>query len=96
MASSGSMILATPSPLPSTPAVSQVEGRNCIGPSAPAVDGPMFSPWFDSTCPTAANTYQSSPNPYFRADVLYSILYCVLEIGPTGLATICWRAIPNS
>src|SRR5215218_10998148 len=49
MASSGSIMLATPSPLPSTPELSHVEGRNCMGPIAPALEGPMFRPCSDST-----------------------------------------------
>jgi hypothetical protein len=66
--------LATPSPLPSTPEVSQVEGRNCIGAIAPAVEGPRLVPWPDSTFATAARTYQSSPNPYRLAASLYNFL----------------------
>jgi len=68
MASSGSITLATPSPSPSTPEVSHVDGMNCIGRIAPALDGPMVWPWFDSTFPTATSMYQSGPNPYFVAD----------------------------
>ena len=81
-------MLATPSPLPSTPEVSQVDGKNCIGPIAPAVDGPMFAPWPDSTIPTAARMYQSSPNPYSLADCMYSFLYALFEIGSTAWATM--------
>lgn len=70
MASSGSIMFASLSPFPSTPYCAQVEGRNCIGPIAPALEGPMFSPWSDSTLPTAASTYQSSANSYRFAAAL--------------------------
>ena len=41
-----------------------------MGPIAPALEGPMFPPWSDSTLPTAASMYQSGPNPYSLADAL--------------------------
>src|SRR5215470_8610269 len=48
---------ATPSPLPSVPYWSQVEGMNCIQPIAPAELGPMFRPKFDSILLIAASTF---------------------------------------
>src|SRR5215210_7092908 len=89
------MMLALPSPFPSTPEAAHVDGRNCMGPMAPALEGPMFCPWLDSTCPTAARTYQSLPNPYFSADSLYSLMYSRFGIGATGRAKISSRAMPS-
>jgi hypothetical protein len=43
MASLGFILLTTPSPFASTLAVSHLEGRNCTGPVAPALEGPMFA-----------------------------------------------------
>jgi hypothetical protein len=93
MASLGSMIFATLSWLPSIPYTLQVEGRNCIGPRAPALEGPMFCPWFDSTSPTAASMYQSLPKPYFLAAFLYRWRYSLGGSLGTGYAAICPRAI---
>ena len=36
--------MTTPSPFLSTLAFSHLEGGNCIGPVAPALEGPMFAP----------------------------------------------------
>lgn len=38
-----------------------VDGRNCIGPRAPAVDRPSLMPSALSICPIAASTVQGSP-----------------------------------
>ncbi len=46
----------------------QVEGRNCMGPSAPALDGPMLLPSPLSICPMAASTVQDRPGQYRAAD----------------------------
>ena len=56
------------SPKPSVPQVRQVDGRNCIGPRAPAVDGPSFCPSADSIWPMAASTVHDSPGQYWAAD----------------------------
>jgi hypothetical protein len=67
------MMLGGPvSPNPSIPHIRQVDGRNCIGPSAPAVDGPMFWPSADSIWPMAASTVQDSPGQYRAAESLKS------------------------
>src|ERR1700733_1484886 len=72
-ASNGFMMFGLPvSPNPSTPQVRQVDGRNCIGPSAPAVDGPMFWPSSDSIWPMAASTVQDKPGQYLAAESLKS------------------------
>ena len=55
-------------PNPSIPQTAQVDGRNCIGPSAPALDGPMFVPSALSIWPIAASTVQDSPGQYRAAD----------------------------
>src|SRR5919199_2374407 len=52
---------ATPSPSPSVPQRSHVEGMNCIQPTAPAELGPMLRPKFDSTLLIAASTCQGMP-----------------------------------
>ena len=56
------------SPNASMPQTRQVDGRNCIGPSAPALDGPVFAPSPLSICPIAASTVQDSPGQYCAAD----------------------------
>ena len=55
MASAGSMML------PPSPNSAQVEGSNCIGPSAPALEGPSSAPKPDSSKPIAARTGQGMP-----------------------------------
>ena len=62
------MFGAPVSPKPSMPQVAHVDGRNCIGPRAPAVDGPVFWPSADSIWPIAASTVQDSPGQYPAAD----------------------------
>src|SRR6266511_277292 len=57
MASAAEYGSAVPSPFPSRPQLLHVEGRNCMGPIAPAEDGPMFAPCPDSTAPTPARTF---------------------------------------
>src|SRR4028119_668073 len=82
MASSGSMILVTPSWLPSTPNCCQVEGRNCIGPIAPALEGPMFSPWFDSATNSSENVpVLGEPIPLRRriVDLDVSLIWDLLD-----------------
>jgi len=56
------------SPKAVVPHTCQVEGRNCIGPSAPALDGPMLAPKPLSICPMAASTVQDRPGQYRAAD----------------------------
>ena len=50
------------------PQRAQVDGRNCIGPSAPADDGPVFCPSALSIWPMAASTVQDSPGQYSLAE----------------------------
>ena len=59
-------------PNPSMPHSAQVEGRNCIGPSAPALDGPSLAPSPLSISLIAASTVQDMPGQYFAADSRYS------------------------
>src|SRR5436305_14901615 len=58
-------------PNPSVPQLRQVDGRNCIGPSAPADDGPSLAPSALSTSPMAASTVQDRPGQYSAADSWY-------------------------
>src|SRR5260370_8026318 len=57
-------------PNPSVPHMAQVEGRNCIGPSAPALDGPSLAPSPLSISPIAASTVQDRPGQYCAAEAL--------------------------
>ena len=59
------------------PHSAQVDGRNCIGPSAPALDGPSLAPSPLSISLIAASTVQDRPGQYFAADSLYSIMRLV-------------------
>src|SRR5438128_11932959 len=52
---------AMPSPSASTPQRNQVEGMNCIQPTAPAELGPMLCPKLDSILLIAARTCQGIP-----------------------------------
>src|SRR5712692_4132519 len=73
-ASSGFMMSGGPGwPNAVMPHAAQVDGRNCIGPSAPALDGPLLAPLPLSISPIAASTVQDMPGQYFAADALYSI-----------------------
>ena len=58
-------------PNPTMPHSAQVAGMNCIGPSAPALDGPSLAPLPLSISPIAASTVQDMPGQYFAADALY-------------------------
>src|ERR1700733_7698197 len=60
------------SPKPSVPQTAHVEGRNCMGPIAPAVDGPTLVPSALSIWPMAASTVQDRPGQYSAADALNS------------------------
>src|SRR5215469_12522493 len=62
-------------PNPSMPQTAHVDGRNCIGPSAPADDGPTLAPSPLSICPIAASTVQDSPRQYLAADSWNSCRY---------------------
>src|SRR5689334_14824413 len=71
-ASNGFMMSGGPvSPNPSVPQLCQVEGMNCIGPSAPAEDGPSLAPSPLSIWPMAASTVQDRPGQYSAADSRY-------------------------
>src|ERR1700741_2788395 len=70
-ASSGVMMSgAAGGPNPSVPQRAQAGGRNCRGPSAPALDGPSLAPSPLSISPIAASTVQDRPGQYFAADSL--------------------------
>src|SRR6202050_3989880 len=65
------MMLGVPvGPNPSMPHSAQVDGMNCIGPSAPALDGPSLAPSPLSISAIAASTVQDRPGQYFAADSL--------------------------
>src|SRR5258707_9029194 len=84
-------------PKPSMPQTAQVEGRNCIGPSAPAVDGPLLVPSALSIWPIAASTVQDSSGQYLAADSWNSCRYvvgCWPELTlVTGSCCCCWRRL---
>src|SRR5580704_3902009 len=69
------MIEAVPSWSPSTAYAANVAGSNCIGPSAPADDGPSLRPWPLSTWPIDARIVQGRPGQVVAAD-LYSARNC--------------------
>src|ERR1700690_1924092 len=72
-ASYGSRMFGVPvSPKPSVPHTAQVAGMNCMGPMAPAVDGPTLVPSALSICPIAASTVHDRPGQYMAADDLKS------------------------
>src|SRR5215467_11570129 len=72
-ASNGSMTSGgAAGPNPWIPQTAQVAGMNCIGPSAPALDGPMFWPSALSIWPIAASTVQDRPGQYWAAEALNS------------------------
>src|SRR6266568_6152351 len=94
-------------PNPSKPHSAQVPGMNCIGPSAPALDGPLLAPLPLSISPIAASTVQDRPAQYFAADTLYSIRYLAgtplvgtfvltgsLLTVTTGTRLITWAPLP--
>src|ERR1039457_7035381 len=65
----GSLMFGGPgSPKAVMPEVAHVDGMNCMGPSAPALDGPMLLPSPLSIWPMAASTVQDSPRQYRAAD----------------------------
>src|SRR5215471_9993687 len=61
MASVGLLGSATPSPFASMPQRAQVDGMNCIQPTAPAELGPRFLPKLVSTLLIAPSTSQGMP-----------------------------------
>ena len=70
-ASSGFMMSGGPDgPNPSVPQIAQVDGRNCMGPRAPALDGPSLAPSPLSISPIAASTVQDRPGQYCAAEAL--------------------------
>src|SRR5215831_18177889 len=84
-------------PNPSMPQTAQVDGRNCIGPSAPAGDGPTLVPSLLSIWPMAASTVQDSSGQYLAADSWNSCRYVAgfwLEpTSLTGSGCCCWRRL---
>src|SRR5260370_2952486 len=73
-ASKGSMMFGGPgSPKAVIPHSCQVEGRNCIGPRAPAVDTPGLARSPLSIWPMAPSTVQGSPGQYMTADPLNNL-----------------------
>src|SRR6516225_8460530 len=85
-------------PNPSMPQTAQVDGRNCIGPSAPAGDGPTLVPSALSIWPIAASTVQDSSGQYLAADSRNSCRYvvgCWPELTSlTGSGCCCcWRRL---
>ena len=65
----GSITLGLPVwPNPSIPQLAQVAGMNCMGPRAPALDGPSFVPSALSIWPIAARTVHDRPGQYRAAD----------------------------
>src|SRR6266516_1070414 len=71
MASSGFMMSGGPGgPNPLIPHSAQVAGMNCIGPRAPALDGPLLAPSPLSIWPIPASTVQDIPGHYFAAEAL--------------------------
>src|SRR6266571_1366665 len=97
---------AVVSPNPGMPHIRQVDGRNCIGPSAPAFDGPSLVPCPLSICPIAASTVQESPGQYLAADCLYRSMYVLGRLasapGSTGnvdeaaCRSITWLCLPSN
>src|SRR5271169_668446 len=55
------------------PHSAQVDGRNCIGPSAPALDGPSLVPSPLSISLIAASTVHDRAGQYSSADALYNV-----------------------
>src|SRR5215472_4317000 len=65
------------SPKAVIPHARQVEGRNCIGPRAPALDTPGLALSPLSIWPMAASTVQGSPGQYMAADSWNSGTYVI-------------------
>src|ERR1700729_2056960 len=92
----GSMMFGGPVwPKPSIPQTAHVEGSNCIGPRAPAADGPSLVPSALSIWPIAASTVQDRLGQYFAADSWNSCRYVV---GSWSVLTFftgscCWRRL---
>src|SRR5208337_4985215 len=73
-ASSGFMMSAGPGwPNAVMPHSAQVDGRNCIGPRAPALDGASLAPSPLSISLIAASTVHDRPGQYSSADALYNV-----------------------
>src|ERR1700716_560764 len=84
-------------PNPLMPQIAHVDGRNCIGPRAPAEDGPLLVPSPLSIWPMAARTVQDIPGQYLAADAWNSCRY-VAGSWPevtfvTGSCSCCWRRL---
>src|SRR5271169_7012963 len=60
-------------PNASMPQVAHVDGMNCMGPSAPALDGPSLAPSPLSISLIAASTVHDRPGQYSSADALYNV-----------------------
>src|ERR1700730_977760 len=82
-------------PNPSMPQTAHVDGRHCIGPRAPAEDGPLLVPSPLSIWPMAARTVQERPGQYLAADAWNSCRYvlgsCAEVTFVTGSCSRCWR-----
>src|SRR5580658_1094040 len=82
-------------PNPSMPQTAQVDGSNCMGPSAPAGDGPSLVPSSLSIWPIAASTVQDSPAQYLAAESWNSCRYVVGSWPELAFVTgsCCWRRL---
>src|SRR6266849_4405201 len=85
-------------PNPLMPQIAHVDGRNCIGPRAPAEDGPLLVPSPLSIWPMAARTVQDIPGQYLAADAWNSCRYVAccwrrLTIRPDGPSTFLTLAV---
>src|SRR6516164_8001314 len=82
-------------PNPSVPQIAQVDGRNCMGPRAPALDGPSLAPSPLSISPIAASTVQDRPGQYCAADSLNRSIQ--LAGAPVGAfaSTGRWSAVAS-
>src|SRR5271157_1216310 len=94
-ASSGFMMSGAPVwPNASIPHSAQVDGRNCIGPSAPALDGPSLAPSPLSISLIAASTVQDIPGQYSLADSWYSVIRLVgTPVVGTFVVTGSWPTV---
>ena len=93
-ASSGFMMSGAPGgPNPSVPQIAQVDGRNCMGPSAPALDGPSLAPSPLSISPIAASTVHGRPGQYFAADSLNRSTQFAGTPAGALTSTGCWPSV---
>src|SRR3984885_2114312 len=95
-ASYGFMMFGGPVwPKPSMPQAAPVDGSTCIGPSAPAGEGPSLVPSALSIWPIAASTVQDRPGQYFAAESWNSCRYVVGSWSELTFVTgsCCWRRL---